>query len=151
MKSRLALRRRIFNGVTSITKPDDVNAETGSIIVIVATDAPLLPHQLKRIANRVSLGIAKMGGIGGNGSGDIFLAFSTANKNAFNRNNETSVQMYPNDKMGVLFTATIQATEEAIVNALVAAKTMKGINDNTVPALPHDALINILKKYNRIK
>jgi L-aminopeptidase/D-esterase-like protein len=141
----------IFNGVTAITGSDDVNAETGSIIVIVATDAPLLPHQLKRIANRVSLGIAKMGGIGGNGSGDIFLAFSTANKNAFNRNNETSVQMYPNDKMGALFTATIQATEEAIVNALIAAKTMKGINDNTVPALPHDALINILKKYNRIK
>ncbi len=141
----------IFNGIVSNDKLDGVNAETGSIIVIAATDAPLLPHQLKRIAQRVSLGIGKVGGIGGNGSGDIFLAFSTANKDAFNRNTETTVKMYPNDNMGVLFTATIQATEEAIINALIAAKTMTGINDNTVPALPHDAVIRILKKYNRIK
>jgi L-aminopeptidase/D-esterase-like protein len=132
-------------------KADDINNETGSIIVIVATDAPLLPHQLKRIVQRVSLGIGKVGGVGGNGSGDIFLAFSAANKNAFNRNKEETVTMYPNDNMNVLFTATIQATEEAIINALVAAKTMKGIDDNTVYALPHDAVINILKKYNRMK
>ncbi len=79
-----------------------------------------------------------MGGIGGNGSGDIFLAFSTANKNAFDRNKEETVTIYPNDNMNVLFTATIQATEEAIINALIAAKTMKGIDDNTVPALPHE-------------
>ncbi|MEP6750511.1 MAG: P1 family peptidase [Bacteroidota bacterium] len=141
----------IFNSVVKTNKQDDPNAETGSIIVIVATDAPLLPHQLKRIAQRVSLGIAKMGGIGGNGSGDIFLAFSTANKNAFDRNKEENIQLYPNDKMGVLFEATIQATEEAIVNAMVAAETMEGINGNKVYALPHQRVIDILKKYKRTK
>jgi D-aminopeptidase len=140
-----------FNSVVKTNKQDDPNAETGSIIVIVATDAPLLPHQLKRIAQRVSLGIAKMGGIGGNGSGDIFLAFSTANKNAFDRDKEENIQLYPNDKMGVLFEATIQATEEAIVNAMVAAETMEGINGNKVYALPHNRVIEILKKYKRIK
>jgi D-aminopeptidase len=140
----------IFNSVVS-NNSNDVNAETGSIIVIVATDAPLLPHQLKRIAQRVSLGIAKMGGIGGNGSGDIFLTFSTANRSAFDRNKEVSLQMFPNDKMGVLFEATIQATEEAIVNAMVAAETMEGINGNKVYALPHDRVIEILRKYQRIK
>jgi D-aminopeptidase len=140
----------VFNSVVINNKKDDPNAEMGSIIVIVATDAPLLPHQLKRIAQRVSLGIAKMGGIGGNGSGDIFLAFSTANKNAFNRDNEENIQLYPNDKMGVLFAATIQATEEAILNAMVAAETMEGINGNKVYALPHDRVIDILKKYKRI-
>ena len=139
-----------FNGITSIEKENNANSETGSIIVIVATDAPLLPHQLKRIAQRVSLGIGKTGGIGGNGSGDIFLAFSTANKNAFNRNNEQAIQLYPNDKMGVLFEATVQATEEAIINALVAAETMEGINGNKVYALPHKLVTDILKKYNRI-
>lgn len=123
--------------------------EMGSIIVVVATDAPLLPHQLKRIAQRVSLGIAKTGGIGGNGSGDIFIAFSTANKNAFSRTKETNVTLYANDMIDGLFSATIQATEEAIINALVAGQTMKGINDNTVPGLPHEAVIQILKKYNR--
>jgi L-aminopeptidase/D-esterase-like protein len=140
----------IFNGVTAASKANDPNAETGSIIVIVATDAPLLPHQLKRIANRVSLGIARMGGIGGNGSGDIFLAFSTANPDAFNRTRTTRVSMYPNDQMGVLFTATIQATEEAIANALFAARTMTGINGNTVYELPKEAVVRILKKYRRI-
>lgn len=123
--------------------------EMGSIIVVVATDAPLLPHQLKRIAQRVSLGIAKTGGIGGNGSGDIFIAFSTANKNSFSRTQETNVTLYANDLMDNLFAATIQATEEAIINALVAGRTIKGINDNTVPALPHESVIKILKKYNR--
>lgn len=125
--------------------------ETGSIIVIVATNAPLLPHQLKRLVQRVSIGLGKNGGIGGNGSGDIFLAFSTANKTAFSRTNETSVTMYSNDLINDLLTATIEATEEAIINALVAGKTMKGINDNTVPGLPHEAVIRVLKKYNRIK
>jgi L-aminopeptidase/D-esterase-like protein len=125
--------------------------EQGSIIVVVATDAPLLPHQLKRIAQRVSLGIGKVGGIGGNGSGDIFIAFSTANKNSFSREKETTATMFSNDQMGALFNATIQATEEAIMNALVAGTTMKGINDNTVYGLPHEAVVRILKKYNRIK
>lgn len=140
-----------LNPSNKINKEDDVNDETGSIIVIVATDAPLLPHQLKRITQRVSLGIGKVGGIGGNGSGDIFLAFSTANKNAFDRNKEETVTLYPNDNIGVLFAATIQATEEAIINALVAANTMKGIDDNTAYALPHEAVVKILKKYGRIK
>ena len=125
--------------------------EQGSIIVIVATDAPLLPHQLKRIAQRVSLGIGKCGGIGGNGSGDIFIAFSTANKSAFSRTQETTATLFSNDQMGALFNATIQATEEAIINALVAGKTMKGINDNTVYGLPQESVIRILKKYNRIR
>lgn len=125
--------------------------EMGSIIVVVATDAPLLPHQLKRITQRVSLGIGKVGGTGGNGSGDIFIAFSTANQLAFSRKGETSISLYSNDMMNSLFTATIQATEEAIINALVAGRTMKGINDNTVPGLPHEAVLKILKDYNRIK
>ncbi len=126
-------------------------SEMGSIIVVVATDAPLLPHQLKRLVQRVGLGIGKVGGTGGNGSGDIFIAFSTANKAAFSRTKETNAVLYSNDMINGLFTATIQATEEAIINALVAGKTMKGINDNTVYALPHDEVIRILKKYNRIK
>jgi len=126
-------------------------SEQGSIIVVVATDAPLLPHQLKRIAQRVSLGIGKVGGIGGNGSGDIFIAFSTANKNSFSRTKETTATIFSNDQMGALFNATIQATEEAIVNALIAGTTTKGINNNTVYGLPHDAVIKILKKYNRVK
>jgi len=126
-------------------------SEQGSIIVVVATDAPLLPHQLKRIAQRVSLGIGKVGGIGGNGSGDIFIAFSTANKNSFSRTKETTATIFSNDQMGALFNATIQATEEAIVNVLVAGTTTKGINDNTVYGLPHDAVMKILKKYNRVK
>jgi L-aminopeptidase/D-esterase-like protein len=126
-------------------------SEQGSIIVVVATDAPLLPHQLKRIAQRVSLGIGKVGGIGGNGSGDIFIAFSTANKTAFSRTKETTATVFSNDQMGALFNATIEATEEAIVNALVAGTTTKGINDNTVYGLPQDAVMKILKKYNRVK
>ncbi|CAF1313462.1 unnamed protein product [Didymodactylos carnosus] len=132
------------------TKQHPKTKESGSIIVIVATDAPLLPHQLKRIAHRVSLGLAILGGVGGNMSGDIFLAFSTANKNAYDRDTEQQINLYPNSQMDALFTATIQATEEAVVNAMVSAKTMKGINDNTVSALPHDAVKAILKKYKRI-
>ena len=123
----------------------------GSIIVIVATDAPFLPHQLKRIAQRVPLGIGIVGGRGSNGSGDIFLAFSTANENAFNRDKLTSIDTYPNDLMTPFFDATVQAVEEAIINAMVAAETMEGINGNKAYALPHDLLIKTLKKYNRIK
>ena len=123
----------------------------GSIIVVVATDAPLLPHQLKRIAQRVTLGIGIVGGQGTNGSGDIFIAFSTANPSAFQRNNFTKVDELPNDLINPLFEATVQATEEAIVNAMVAAETMEGINGNKSYALPHKLVIDILKKYNRIK
>lgn len=123
----------------------------GSIIVVIATDAPLLPHQLKRIAQRVPLGIGIVGGRGSNGSGDIFLAFSTANEAAFNRDKTTVVETFPNDRITPFFEATVQAVEEAIINAMVAAETMEGINGNKAYALPHDLLIDVLKKYNRIE
>jgi D-aminopeptidase len=123
----------------------------GSIIVVVATDAPLLPHQLKRIAQRVPLGIGIVGGRGTNGSGDIFIAFSTANANAFQRNDFTKVDELPNDLIDPLFEATVQAVEEAIINAMVAAETMEGINGNKSYALPHQLVIDLLRKYNRIK
>ena len=123
----------------------------GSIIVVLATDAPLLPHQLKRIAQRVSLGIGLVGGLATNGSGDIFIAFSTANPSAFQRNDFTKVDELPNDLINPLFEATVQATEEAIINAMVAAETMEGINGNKSYAMPHKLVIDVLKKYNRIK
>ena len=122
----------------------------GSIIVIVATDAPLLPHQLKRIAQRVPLGIGLVGGRGSNGSGDIFLAFSTANEKAFNREAPTMVATVSNDMITPLFEATVQAVEESIINAMVAAETMEGINGNKAYGIPHDLLMKVLKKYNRI-
>jgi D-aminopeptidase len=123
----------------------------GSIIVVLATDAPLLPHQLKRIAQRIALGVGKVGGRGENGSGDIFIAFSTANETAFNRQSVASVQQFPNDQINPLFEATVQAVEEAIINAMVAADTMEGINGNKAYALPHKKVIELLRKYNRIK
>jgi D-aminopeptidase len=123
----------------------------GSIIVVVATDAPLLPHQLKRIATRVSLGIGIVGGRGNNGSGDIFIAFSTANPTAFQRVNVTKLDQLPNDQMNPLFEATVQAVEESIINAMVAAETMEGINGNKAYALPHKVVIDLLRKYKRIK
>jgi len=126
--------------------------DTGSIIVVVATDAPLLPHQLKRLVKRVSLGIGLMGGRGGNSSGDIFIAFSTANAAEASKDGELAqITMLPNEKINPLFVATTQATEEAIVNALIAAETMKGLNGNTVYALPHDRLKGILRRYNRLQ
>ena len=124
--------------------------DIGSIIVVLATDAPLLPDQLKRLAQRISLGMTRTGGIGGNGSGDIFIAFSTANKNAFSNTQEQKVITMPNEMMNALFIATIQATEEAIINALFAGKTLVGINGNTVYGLPKEVVIQILKKYNRL-
>lgn len=123
----------------------------GSIIVVVATDAPLMPHQLKRMAQRVSLGIGNMGGRGENSSGDIFIAFSTANAvEASKDQGVANISMLPNDRINPLFWAVAQATEEAIVNALVAAETMTGYKDNTAYALPHDRLRETLKKYNRL-
>ena len=124
--------------------------DTGSIIVVIATDAPLLPHQLKRLARRAALGIARNGGIGGNSSGDIFLAFSTANSGAAKNAGTVSLQMLPNDRINPLFAATVQATEEAIINAMVAAETMTGVNGNTVYAIPHDRLREAMRKYNRL-
>lgn len=123
----------------------------GSIIVVVATDAPLLPHQLKRIATRVSLGIGQVGGRGNNGSGDIFIAFSTANPTAFQRDSFTKLDELPNDLMNPLFEATVESVEESIINAMVAAETMEGINGNKAYGLPHNLVIDLLKKYKRIK
>jgi len=125
--------------------------DTGSIIVVVATDAPLLPSQMKRIAKRVTLGLGRLGSISGDGSGDIFIAFSTANAGAGLEQKKTvPLQMLPNSRMDALFEATVQATEEAVVNALVAAKTMTGADGHTVEALPHERLREVLKKYNRL-
>lgn len=132
--------------------PTDDDSREGSIIVVVATDAPFLPHQLKRLARRVPMGIAKLGGTGANGSGDIFIAFSTANPAAaVGGGDAVSVQMLPNGAQSAFFTATIQAVEEAIVNALVAAETMTGRNGLTTYAMPHDRLREVLRKYNRLK
>jgi D-aminopeptidase len=129
----------------------DGDADQGSIIVVVATDAPLLPHQLKRIATRVSLGIGRQGGFGGNGSGDIFVAFSTANPRAwFNDQPVTDVKMLPNDRLTPLFQATTQATEAAITNALLAAETTTGANDLRIYALPVDRLLGAMKKFGRL-
>jgi L-aminopeptidase/D-esterase-like protein len=126
------------------------SAGGSSIIVVLATDAPLLPHQLQRLARRAPLGIARVGGMGANSSGDIFIAFSTANPGAAQRQGLVNLEMLPNDLMTPLFEATAFATEEAIVNALAAAETMSGINGNTVYALPHERLRQVLKKYNRL-
>jgi L-aminopeptidase/D-esterase-like protein len=123
--------------------------EQGSIIIVVATDAPLLPHQLERVARRASLGLARTGSTSGNGSGDIFIAFSTANANAASASDVAEVKMLSNDRISAIFSATVQATEEAIVNALVAAETMTGANNRTIAALPHDRLQALLKKYGR--
>ena len=124
-------------------------SELGSIIIVVATDAPLLPHQLERVARRASHGLARTGATSGNGSGDIFIAFSTANAKAAATAPVAAVQMLSNERISAVFSATVQATEEAIVNALVAAETMRGINGGIVDALPHDELKRILKKYGR--
>jgi D-aminopeptidase len=123
---------------------------SGSIIVVVATDAPLLPTQLRRLAKRTILGIGRTGGMGENSSGDLMLAFSTANPGAVSAKKTATVQMLQNDEINPLFEATEEATEEAIVNALVAAKTMTGANGITVPAIPHDKLQQIMRKYGRL-
>jgi L-aminopeptidase/D-esterase-like protein len=126
------------------------NDDVGSIIVVVATDAPLLPNQLKRVARRVSLGLGRNGSFASDGSGDIFIVFSTANPGAAGTKGLRSLTMLPNQRLNPIFLATVQATEEAVVNAMVAAKTMKGINDYEVIGLPHDRLRAVLNKYNRL-
>jgi L-aminopeptidase/D-esterase-like protein len=124
--------------------------DVGSIIIVVATDAPLIPTQLKRLARRASLGLGRNGSYSGDGSGDIFVAFSTANPGAAAPKGVRDLKMLPNDSIDPLFLATVQATEEAIVNAMIAAETMIGIGGHTVIALPHDRLREVLKKYNRL-
>ena len=134
------------------THRDEGKEQDGSIIVVIATDAPLAPHQLKRIARRASHGLARTGAVSGSGSGDLFIAFSTRNTIApFGAGTELNFNAIPNEHMTPLFEATVQATEEAIINAMVAAKTMTGADDLTVHALPHDRLRDILKKYNRLE
>lgn len=129
--------------------PSDV-AELGSIIVVVATDAPLLAHQLKRVARRVTLGIGRNGSISGNESGDIFIAFSTANPGAAAADHVVALKMLPNDSLDPVFRATVEATEEAIVNAMIAAHDMVGVDDHKVIAIPHERLRAVLRKYNRL-
>ena len=126
------------------------NDDVGSIIVVVGTDAPVIATQLKRIAKRVSLGLGRDGSYSGDGSGDIFIAFSTANLGAAGSKGLQQLTMLPNDQLDPIFLATVQATEEAVINAMVAAETMTGANNRTVIALPHDRLREILKKYNRL-
>lgn len=124
--------------------------DIGSIIVVVATDAPLIPTQLRRMAKRVALGLGRLGSFSGDGSGDLFMAFSTANPGASDPQGVRQLQMLPNERINPLFLATVEATEEAVVNAMVAAETMTGIDHHTVQALPHERLREVLKKYNRL-
>ena len=141
---------REITDLRRVSTPPLRDEDAGSIIVVVATDAPLLPHQLKRLARRVPLGIGIVGGRGGNTSGDIFIVFSTANGEGSKTSDLASLTMLPNERITPLFNATVQATEEAIVNALVAAETMTGVDGHTVYALPHDRLKDVLRKYNRL-
>src|SRR5712692_11384664 len=124
--------------------------DVGSIIIVVATNAPLIPTQLRRLARKASLGLGRDGSYSGDGSGDIFVAFSTANPGAAAPKGVRDLKMMPNDSLDPLFLATVQATEEAVVNAMVAAETMTGIDGHTAIALPHDRLREVLKKYNRL-
>jgi D-aminopeptidase len=124
--------------------------DIGSIIAVVATDAPLIPTQLKRVARRVTLGLGRVGSFASDGSGDIFIAFSTANPGIKSAKGMHQLTMLPNQRLNPIFLATVEATEEAVVNAMVAAETMKGINDFEVIGLPHDRLREVLKKYNRL-
>jgi L-aminopeptidase/D-esterase-like protein len=151
--SRWFLRRlpRCTEGGRRATTTDGAPLEAaGSIIIVVATDAPLLPHQLKRVATRATLGVARMGGLGENGSGDIFLAFSTANLAAAADTGLARLTMLPNDRIDPIFEATVQAVEEAIINAMLAAETMTGADSIRSYALPHDRLRTILRKYGRV-
>ncbi len=141
--------REIGNRQVALNQPG-IREDVGSIIIVVATDAPLLPQQLKRLARRATMGLARTGSTSGNGSGDIFIAFSTANPGVAGSGVHV-LTMLGNEDMNPLFNATVEATEEAIVNAMVGAETMTGYQGHRVVALPHDALRDALKKYNRLK
>jgi L-aminopeptidase/D-esterase-like protein len=142
--------REISDGPSASLTADRLREDVGSIIIVVATDAPLVAHQLKRLVRRAALGLGRDGSIASNGSGDIFIAFSTANPGAADEQGPVSITMLPNEKMTPLFQATVQATEEAIVNAMVAAETMTGVDNHKVFGLPHDQLREIVRKYNRL-
>ena len=137
-----------YEDVSSMQVASD--RDTGSIIIVIATDAPLIPTQLKRVARRASLGLGRDGSYSGDGSGDIFVAFSTANSGMASPKGIHDIKMLPNDSLDPIFLATVQATEEAVVNAMIAADTMTGINGHTAIGLPHDKLREVLKKYNRL-
>lgn len=140
------------NACKAADEPKSARARDGSIIVVIATDAPLLPHQLKRVAKRPAHAIGRLGGISGEGSGDIFVAFSTAHPALQSEEqNIVSLETYPNGALTPLFEAAVQATEEAILNAMLAAETMTGADNLRVYALPHDQLRYLLKKYNRLE
>ena len=148
--SREQLRIAGINVGREISEHTIWQTDVGSIIVVLATDAPLIPTQLKRIARKISLGLGRDGSYSGDGSGDIFIAFSTANPGAVGSKGLHQIAMLPNDSLNPIFLATVQATEEAVVNAMVAAETMTGVNNHTVIALPHDRLREVLKKHNRL-
>jgi D-aminopeptidase len=143
--------KHLKDGMLWPASEDPFAQESGSLIVIIATDAPLLPHQLKRLAKRATLGMARTGSMGGNGSGDIFLAFSTANPNAAHGDEKglSNIQTLSNDHMDPLLASSALATEEAIINSMVAAESMKGNKDVNVLALPHEEVLDLLRKYNR--
>jgi L-aminopeptidase/D-esterase-like protein len=134
--------------VAGIAQP--YREDTGSIIIVVATDAPLLPHQGKRLARRATMGLARTGATSGNGSGDIFIAFSTANPKAAAFKGSGTVSMIPNEELDPVFEAVVQATEEAIINAMLAAENMTGRDGHRVAALSHERLVDLLKKYRRL-
>ena len=148
--SREQLRIAGINVGREISEHTIWQTDVGSIIVVLATDAPLIPTQLKRIARKISLGLGRDGSYSGDGSGDIFIAFSTANPGAVGSKGLHQIAMLPNDSLNPIFLATVQATEEAVINAMVAAETMTGVNNRTVIALPHDRLREVLKKHNRL-
>ena len=149
MVSGVPVGLEMQENITDSVTPDISVGRTGSIIIVIATDAPLLPHQLKRLARRASLGMARTGGTSGNGSGDLFIAFSTAVPKASDSPSISSMQMLNNDSLNPILEATVQATEEAIINALIAAEAMTGRDDHHAAAIPHDRLQQIMKKYNR--
>ena len=135
---------------TAAVHPDQpgIREERGSIIIVVATDAPLLPHQMKRLARRAGLGLARMGATSSNYSGDIFIAFSTANPATAASNAESSVRMLANQALDPIFSAVVSSVEEAIANALVGATTMTGYQGHKVEALPHAAIQDALRKHS---
>jgi D-aminopeptidase len=137
---------------------DDVRAESAtpavqhsSIIIVVATDAPLLPTQLRRLARRAGLGLARTGGMANNGSGDIFLAFSTANENVNQSGSGMTASTLANDNMSPLFDATVEAVEEAIINAMIAARDMTGTEGHVAKAIDHEVLRTILRKHDLLQ
>jgi L-aminopeptidase/D-esterase-like protein len=140
--------KEIADGVPYAANEPRIGQDVGSIIIVVATDAPLVATQLKRLARRATLGLGRTGSISGNGSGDLFLAFSVANGDV-KSDGADNVKMLGNDLLDPLFEATVEATEEAIVNAMVGAKTMAGIDGHKVIGLPHDKLVEVLRRYNR--